>query len=104
MRWAFNTALFAFTLPQATDLWENCPTSPHAWQHENITVMRRINGTSMLTDFLADSVIWCGQKLFQFWVNGDGYYMYPGPDGPISTSRLESIRDALEDMELFRYR
>ena len=28
--------------------------------------------------------------------------MYPGPDGPISTSRLEEIRDALEDMELFR--
>ena len=47
-------------------------------------------------------MIWCNQKLYQYWVNGDGYYMYPGPDGPISSSRLESIRDALEDMELFR--
>ena len=28
--------------------------------------------------------------------------MYPGPDGPISSSRLEEIRDALEDMELLR--
>ena len=48
------------------------------------------------------SIIWCNQKLYDFWVNGDGYYMYPGPDGPISTSRFEEIRDALEDMELFR--
>lgn len=100
--WLASTQNIQGWLYWATDLWVNCPTSPHAWQHKNITVMRRINGTSMFTDFLADSVIWCGQKLFQFWVNGDGYYMYPGPDGPISTSRLESIRDALEDMELFR--
>ena len=27
--------------------------------------------------------------------------MYPGPDGPISTIRLEEIRDGLEDWELF---
>ena len=47
-------------------------------------------------------MIWCDEKLYDFWVNGDGYYMYPGPDGPISTSRLEGIRDALEDMELLR--
>ena len=64
--------------------------------------MRRINGTSMMTDFDPASIIWCSQKLYDFWVNGDGYYMYPGPDGPISTSRLEEIRDALEDMELLR--
>ena len=57
--------------------------------------MRRINGTSMMTDFDPASIIWCSQKLYDFWVNGDGYYMYPGPDGPISTSRLEEIRDAL---------
>ena len=49
----------------------------------------------MMTDFDPASIIWCSQKLFDFWVNGDGYYMYPGPDGPISTSRLEEIRDAL---------
>ena len=85
-----------------TSLWANCPTSPHAWQRTNRTVMRRINGTSMLTDFDPASIIWCSQKLFDFWVNGDGYYMYPGPNGPISTSRLEEIRDALEDMELLR--
>ena len=41
-------------------------------------------------------------KLYNYWVNGDGYYMYPGADAPSSTSRLESIRDALEDLELFR--
>eukprot|EP01043_Picozoa_sp_COSAG02_P032664 COSAG02_NODE_2193_length_9555_cov_102.183481_3_plen_74_part_00 len=49
----------------------------------------------MMTDFDPASIIWCSQKLYDYWVNGDGYYMYPGPDGPISTSRLEEIRDAL---------
>jgi hypothetical protein len=61
----------------ATDLWANCPTAPSAggkndWMHKNVTVMRRINGT-MLTDFEPGSVIWCKQKLYEFWVNGDGY-------------------------------
>ena len=33
-------------------------------------------------------------------INGDGYSMYPGPDGaPLSSVRLEVIRDGLEDYE-----
>jgi len=91
-----------------TDLWENCPTAPKTlpsgenieWQRKPVTYMERPNGT-FISDFEPGSVIWCS-TLPQFWVNGDGYYMYPGADGPISTSRLESIRDALEDLELFR--
>ena len=57
----------------ATDLWQNCPTSPekYSWQHRNRTVMKRING-SKYTDFDPASIIWCSQKLYDFWVNGDG--------------------------------
>ena len=32
--------------------------------------------------------------------NGDGCLIYAGPDGPISTLRLENIRDGIEDFEL----
>ena len=33
-------------------------------------------------------------------VNGDGYSMYPGPDGePLSSIRLEAMRDGMEDYE-----
>ncbi len=32
---------------------------------------------------------------------GDGQYVYPGPDGPVGTIRMEAIRDGLEDWELF---
>ncbi|MFC1544637.1 glycoside hydrolase domain-containing protein [Gemmatimonadota bacterium] len=32
--------------------------------------------------------------------NGDGCFIYSGPDGPISTIRFENIRDGLEDSEL----
>jgi len=31
--------------------------------------------------------------------NGDGLLIYPGPDGPLSSIRLENIRDGLEDYE-----
>ena len=32
--------------------------------------------------------------------NGDGCFMYSGPDGPISTIRFENLRDGIEDTEL----
>lgn len=28
-------------------------------------------------------------------------FVYPGPDGPVGSIRLEAIRDGLEDWELF---
>ncbi|MFB3890631.1 MAG: glycoside hydrolase domain-containing protein [Phycisphaerae bacterium] len=31
--------------------------------------------------------------------NGDGYLVYPGPDGPLSSIRFEAFRDGLEDYE-----
>jgi hypothetical protein len=33
------------------------------------------------------------------WANGDGNLIYPGPDRPLSSIRLENIRDGLEDYE-----
>ena len=32
--------------------------------------------------------------------NGDGCLFYAGPDGPVTTARLENLRDGLEDFEL----
>jgi len=32
--------------------------------------------------------------------NGDGCFLYSGPDGPISTIRFENLRDGIEDTEL----
>lgn len=42
------------------------------------------------------------EKTANFWVrypNGDGYLAYPGKDGPISSIRLEAVRDGAEDYE-----
>ena len=36
------------------------------------------------------------------FANGDGNFMYPGPNGPISTTRLHNLRDGFEDVEMFR--
>ncbi|GAA0624368.1 DUF4091 domain-containing protein [Kribbella sandramycini] len=30
---------------------------------------------------------------------GDGYLMYPGPDGPVPSIRLDNLRDGFEDLE-----
>ncbi len=40
----------------------------------------------------------------QSWtdVNGDGCIYYPGENGPLATTRMENIRDGLEDYELFK--
>lgn len=36
----------------------------------------------------------------EFKVNGDGWLLYPGPKGePLSSVRLENIRDGIEDYE-----
>jgi len=34
--------------------------------------------------------------------NGDGYFIYPGPDGPLPSLRLEVMRDGVEDYDSFR--
>lgn len=36
--------------------------------------------------------------------NGDGSWMFPGPEGaPLSSIRLENLRDGMEDYEMFRH-
>src|SRR5262249_45525189 len=34
--------------------------------------------------------------------HGDGYLLYPGPDGPLPSLRLEIIRDGIEDYDALR--
>ncbi len=36
----------------------------------------------------------------KFWTNGDGNWMYPGTNGPLSSLRLEAYRMGLEDRAL----
>jgi len=36
------------------------------------------------------------------FANGDGSFVMPGPDGPVSSIRYETIRDGLEDIELLK--
>lgn len=77
----------------AVDLWETgCPVNP-----EPHVLMDHVDA---LTNWNAGNCIWW--PTYSFWANGDGQYIYPGPDGPISTIRLMNLRDAFEDVDLFR--
>jgi hypothetical protein len=68
-------------------------TGTHYWSidswggNNHVLGVDQINGT-MLTTF----DVWMSSEQ----VNGDGFLMYPGPHGPLSSIRLENIRDGIE--------
>lgn len=83
------------------DLWRACPGQPHG---EKKHVARAVNETHpAMLDFNPANFIWCkpsmGQWEHHLFANGDGFFVYPGPTGPLASQRLEVIRDGLEDWE-----
>ena len=64
----------------------------------NINYAEKYNGNTTVRDYWNDPKTW-------FYVNGDGYLTYPGTkykmNTPISTVRLEALREAQEDYEYF---
>eukprot|EP00928_Gymnodinium_smaydae_P016073 TRINITY_DN15995_c0_g1_i1.p1 TRINITY_DN15995_c0_g1~~TRINITY_DN15995_c0_g1_i1.p1 ORF type:complete len:587 (-),score=50.44 TRINITY_DN15995_c0_g1_i1:281-2041(-) len=77
-----------------TDLFRDCVHEKHVLLVGNTT-------HPALVSFDPANRIWCPSQP-DIFANGDGYFVYPGPSGPISTQRLEVIRDGLEDWEFFR--
>ena len=75
----------------AIDLWRRVPST-------NAT-LQRLDNTAR-TDFDPANFIWYPDT--SIFANGDGYFIYPGPDGPIPTVRLHNFRDGFEDIELLR--
>ena len=80
----------------AVDLWQGCPSQGIP----DKKIIHRLNATLPFTDFDPANYIWCPRT--DIFANGDGYFLYPGQYGPVTTSRLHNIRDGLEDLELFR--
>lgn len=72
-------------------MWQRYPTTH--------TPMQRLNETAK-TDFDPANYIWLPST--EYFANGDGNFVYPGPSGPIPTIRLHNLRDGFEDAELFR--
>jgi hypothetical protein len=75
----------------AIDLWIGWPKPK--------TIITRINNTAM-TDWDPANYVWLPNH--NIFANGDGYFLYPGPKGPLPSVRLHNIRDGFEDVELFR--
>ena len=75
----------------AIDLWRRVPFSN--------TTLQRLDNTAR-TNFDPANYIWYPDT--SIFANGDGYFIYPGPDGPIPTVRLHNFRDGFEDIELLR--
>jgi hypothetical protein len=65
------------------------------------TIFRRWDGSQFVArDPWTDPVPWPGADGRGGGANGDGQLIYPGPGGqPVSTLRLEAIREGLEDHE-----
>lgn len=86
------------------NLWKPCNSSkcggalqkhPIAWLDEGA-----FKGTAF-TDWPEANFIWQG-SLDTIFANGDGQFVYPCPDGPCGSVRMDALRDGLEDWELFR--
>ncbi|MDD4519173.1 MAG: DUF4091 domain-containing protein [Limnochordia bacterium] len=100
--------------------WYTCvmPTSPYPTYHIDDDLM----GARLLSWFQwnwdIEGVLYWSTTVFEKWTgsryvrrdpwedplafpgaNGDGFLLYPGPDGPVASLRIEAIRDGLEDYE-----
>lgn len=87
-----------------TNLWRPC-NSTKCGGAQAAKPLRRLPRASFentaFTEFPVANYIWRG-TYDNIFANGDGMFVYPCENGPCSTTRLESIRDGLEDWELFR--
>eukprot|EP00930_Biecheleria_cincta_P028194 TRINITY_DN19665_c0_g1_i1.p1 TRINITY_DN19665_c0_g1~~TRINITY_DN19665_c0_g1_i1.p1 ORF type:complete len:624 (-),score=107.13 TRINITY_DN19665_c0_g1_i1:12-1883(-) len=87
-----------------TNLWRPC-NSKKCGGAQVPKPLRRLPHRSFentaFTEFPVANYIWQGTYDDMF-ANGDGMFVYPCENGPCSSMRLESIRDGLEDWELFR--
>eukprot|EP01052_Picozoa_sp_SAG31_P002260 SAG31_NODE_78_length_27447_cov_83.819877_6_plen_896_part_00 len=75
---------------------DQCPTQ------RPCRTISRINNTALI-DF--DPATWNGSGgsiTDGGGANGDGSFLYPGPDGPVGTIRLSNIADGIEDWQLFK--
>ena len=75
----------------STVMWRRHPPSS--------APLSRLNGTAR-TDFSPANYIWLPRT--DIFANGDGNFVYPGPEGPLASARLHNLRDGFEDAELFR--
>jgi hypothetical protein len=83
----FGTQGFLYYALALWRQYEKAPKGKEGWK------------TSPYKDFIKAGPLttWTGQSWSDY--NGDGQIMYPGPDGPLSTIRMENIRDGIEDYE-----
>ena len=91
MYWLASTEQVGGWLYYAINLWRRIPST-------NAT-LQRLDNTAR-TDYDPANYIWYPDT--SIFANGDGYFIYPGPDGPIATTRLHNFRDGFEDIELLR--
>lgn len=105
--------------------WYICcaPTSPYAnWFVESPSIEPRLLMGSMSYKYQVDGFLYFFSNLWELcdepirsgpytdwypgsggrdsaYANGDGSIFCPGPDGPLTTIRMENIRDGIEDYE-----
>ena len=83
-----------------TDDWSGLCNFRHGCEHAT-----RINSSSLVSMSpmsVQNHLFNTGTTLYSGDANGDGFLMYPGPDGPVASIRLKSIRDGIEDWQLFQ--
>lgn len=83
--------------------WQAFQNDVEGFLYWGLNIWERKNNDKPIPDSAGPRLDW---SLTTGWdwptINGDGVLILPGEKGPLSTIRLENIRDGLEDIELLR--
>lgn len=83
--------------------WQACQNHVEGFLYWGLNVWRLEKNDAIIPDDAGPRVDWTVTTGGQHpSLNGDGFMLYPGEKGPIGSTRLEVVRDGLEEFELLR--
>lgn len=82
--------------------WQAFQNDVEGFLYWGLNIWERKNNEKPISSAAGPRLEWSLTSGWQGEFHGDGVLILPGEDGPLSTIRLENIRDGLEDTELLR--
>jgi hypothetical protein len=82
--------------------WQAFQNDVEGFLYWGLNIWERKNNDKPILDTAGPRLDWSLTSGWEGEFHGDGVLLLPGERGPLSTIRLENIRDGLEDIELLR--
>jgi hypothetical protein len=82
--------------------WQAFQNDVEGFLYWGLNIWERKNNDKPIPDTAGPRLDWSLTSGWNGEFHGDGVLVFPGEHGPLSTIRLENIRDGLDDVELLR--